>query len=103
MVPANSEKPIINPRELLVKEGPAALAALLATTGYMVQQGVLNDMVQSILGGMPHLIEGPRGGGKTALAEALVEACNLPKFYIQGMEGLKLEDVLYSWDHTGQE
>jgi MoxR-like ATPase len=48
------------------------------------------------------LIEGPRGAGKTALAEALAEACNLPVFYLQGMEGLELDDVLYSWDRDGQ-
>ena len=43
--------------------------------------------------GKPWLIEGPRGGGKTALAEALALACNLPQFYLQGMEGLELGDV----------
>jgi len=103
MTPFDPNKPVINPRELLRKEGPLALASLLATTGYMVQERVLNDLVQSIMSGMPHLVEGPRGGGKTALAEALAEACNLPTFYLQGMQGLKLEDVLYSWDGTGQE
>lgn len=102
MKSADPNRPVVNPRELLRKEGPSALAHLLAGTGYMIQEGILNDMVQSILGGMPHLIEGPRGGGKTALAEALAEACNLPVFYLQGMEGLKLEDVLYSWDEAGQ-
>jgi MoxR-like ATPase len=63
---------------------------------------VLNDLVQAIKKGAPHLIEGERGSGKTALAEALAEACNLPTFYLQGMEGLELEDVLYSWDREGQ-
>ncbi len=48
------------------------------------------------------LIEGPRGGGKTALAEALAKACNLSTFYLQGMEELTLADVLYSWDREAQ-
>ena len=52
--------------------------------------------------GLPWLIEGPRGGGKTALAEALAIACNLPVFYLQGMEGPTLADVLYDWDREGQ-
>ena len=97
-----SNKPIINPRQVVRDGGAAALAALLAGTGYMVQERLLNDLVQAIRKGRPHLIEGERGSGKTALAEALAEACNLPMFYLQGMEGLTLEDVLYSWDREGQ-
>ena len=68
----------------------------------MVQARLLNDLVQAIRKGRPHLIEGERGSGKTALAEALAEACNLPMFYLQGMEGLDRGDVLYSWDREGQ-
>jgi len=102
MNPMKSDLPSLNPREVLKKEGPEGMARLLGATGYIVQERVLGDMVQAIKSGMPHLIEGPRGAGKTALAEALAEACNLPVFYLQGMEGLELEDVLYSWDRDGQ-
>jgi len=97
-----SSNPIINPRQVVRDGGAAALAALLARTGYMVQERLLNDLVQAIRKARPHLIEGERGSGKTALAEALAEACNLPIFYLQGMEGLELGDVLYSWDREGQ-
>jgi MoxR-like ATPase len=97
-----SSQAIINPRQVVRHGGAAALAELLAGTGYMVQERLLNDLVQAIRKGRPHLIEGERGSGKTALAEALAEACNLPIFYLQGMEGLELGDVLYSWDREGQ-
>lgn len=102
MNPGVSSKPTINPRHLVRDGGAAALAELLAGTGYMVQERLLNDLVQAIRKGRPHLIEGERGSGKTALAEALAEACRLRIFYLQGMEGLGLRDVLYSWDFEGQ-
>src|SRR5712664_1502469 len=102
MNPMKPDLPSLNPREILKQEGPQGLALLLARTGYMIQERVLGDMVQAIKSGTPHLIEGPRGAGKTALAEALAEACNLPVFYLQGMEGLGLDEVLYSWDRDAQ-
>jgi MoxR-like ATPase len=102
MIPAKAGKASINPREVLRNGGAEELAGYLAGTGYMIQEGILEDMVQAIKGGVPHLIEGPRGAGKTALAEALAEGCNLPLFYLQGMEGLTLEEVLYSWDKDSQ-
>src|SRR5581483_5940799 len=98
MNPVKANQATINPREVLARDGCAGLARLLAGTGYMVQERVLSDMGQAMKAGMPHLIEGERGAGKTALAQA----CNLPVFYLQGMEGLGLEDVLYSWDRDGQ-
>src|SRR5215213_11646327 len=102
MNPNNPDKPAINPRAVVAEGGSEALAELLAGTGYIIQEGVLWDLVLAIRAGQPQLIEGERGSGKTALAEALAEACNLPIFYLQGMEGLELEDVLYSWDREGQ-
>ena len=98
MNPTVSNKPSINPRQIVSEGGAVALAELLAGTGYMVQERVLNDLVQAIRKGAPHLIEGERGSGKTALAEALAQACNLPTFYLQGMEGFELEDGLYGLD-----
>lgn len=102
MNPNNPHKPVINPRTVVAEGGCDALAKLLAGTGYIIQEGVLWDLVLAIKAGQPHLIEGERGSGKTALAEELAKACNLPVFYLQGMAGLKLEDVLYSWDTEGQ-
>jgi len=102
MIPVKPGKGIINPREVLRHGGPKQLARHLAGTGYMIQEGILGDMVQAIKGGAPHLIEGPRGAGKTALAEALAKGCNLPLFYLQGMEGLTLDEILYSWDRESQ-
>lgn len=102
MQPNNLNLPAINPRLLLAESGEQAVADLLRATGYVIQQGMLRDLCHVLRSRLPWLIEGPRGGGKTALAEALAEACNLPVFYLQGMEGLKLADVLYDWDREAQ-
>lgn len=102
MIPHNPSLPSLNPRQLIRESGAAALAELLAGTGYRIQKGLLNDHAKALMTGKPHLIEGERGCGKTAFAEGLAEGCNLPVFYVQGMEGLTLGDVLYSWDTEGQ-
>ncbi len=102
MQPNDPQRAVINPRALFSEGGEEALADLLRGTGYVIQHGMLRDLCHVLRSGLPWLIEGPRGGGKTALAEALAEACNLPMFYLQGMEGLTLADVLYDWDREAQ-
>jgi MoxR-like ATPase len=102
MQPKDYSRSSINPRRLLEWKGIDALAETLATTGYLIQRRLLIDLAHTIRSHKPLLIEGPRGGGKTAMAEAMAETCNLPVFYLQGMEGLTLADVLYDWDREGQ-
>jgi MoxR-like ATPase len=102
MQPSNPKLPALNPRSLVAEDGESALADLLIGAGYVIQRAMLRDLAHVLKSGLPWLIEGPRGGGKTALAEALAEACNLPVFYLQGMEGLTLADVLYGWDREAQ-
>jgi MoxR-like ATPase len=102
MQPNDPDLPTINPRLLPADKGEEALANLLCRAGYVIQAPMLRDLVHALRNCMPWLIEGPRGGGKTALAEALAEACNLPLYYLQGMEGLTLADVLYDWDREAQ-
>jgi len=95
-------KRVIDPCEIISGQGTKDLEVLLKETGYIIQGRTLVDLSEALFSHKPLLIEGHRGGGKTALAEALAEACNLPLYYIQGMEGLTLDDVLYSWDREGQ-
>ena len=102
MQPNDSNLPSVDPRLLIERDGVNRLAELLASTGYIIQRRMLIDLAHSLSSRKPWLIEGPRGGGKTALAEAMAKACNLPTFYLQGMEELALADVLYSWDREAQ-
>ncbi|MGH9913974.1 MAG: AAA family ATPase, partial [Pyrinomonadaceae bacterium] len=102
MQPNDPTRPGIDPRRIIEQHGVEALAALLSEVGYIPQRRILKDLKHSLRSRKPLLIEGPRGGGKTELAEALARACNLTQFYLQGTEELTLADVLYSWDRDEQ-
>ena len=95
-------QPSIDPRRVIDEQGLQSLAAMLIGARYRPQPRMLRDLKHSLRSGKPWLIEGPRGGGKTALAEAIALACNLATFYLQGTEELTLADVLYSWDREEQ-
>ncbi len=98
----DTTKTSIDPRCVLERNGLDELAQLLAGAGYIIQRRALIDLAHSLRSRKPLLIEGPRGGGKTALAEALAVGCNLSSFYLQGMDDLTIADVLYSWDREAQ-
>lgn len=102
MQPCNPARPSLDPRRVLELEGVSALGDRLARTGYIIQQRILIDLSHALRSRKPLLVEGPRGGGKTALAEALAQSCNLTMFYLQGMDELTIADVLYSWDREAQ-
>jgi MoxR-like ATPase len=102
MQPKDPNKPSIDPRRLIETEGIDALGDLLAGAGYVIQRQLLVVLAHTLRSRKPLLIEGPRGGGKTALAEALARGCNLSTFYLQGMDDLTIADVLYSWDREAQ-
>ncbi len=96
MIQKNISKPSIDPREVIEHEGVNALADLLVNAGYVIQRRALIDLAHALRSRKPLLIEGPRGGGKTALAESLALTCNLTSFYLQGIDDLTIADVLYS-------
>src|SRR5262245_28763982 len=102
MLSKDPAKESVDPRQTLEREGLNALAALLSRSRYIIQGRLLIDLGHALSSRKPLLIEGPRGGGKTALAEALAAACNLATFYLQGMDDLTIADVLYSWDREAQ-
>jgi MoxR-like ATPase len=102
MSPKDPARESVDPRRTIERDGLGALAARLTRSGYVIQERLLRDLGHALRSRKPLLVEGPRGGGKTALAEALAEAFNLTTFYLQGMDDLTIDDVLYSWDREAQ-
>lgn len=103
MIPSDPLRPVIDPRRLVREQGREALADLVAReSGYIFQLRPLKDLCQSLRSGMPLLAEGERGGGKTEMVDALAYSCNRPYFELQGMDDLRLKDILFEWDEQGQ-
>src|SRR5467141_2254381 len=103
MIPVDPHREIIDPRRLVREHGREPLAELVASeSGYIFQLRPLKDLCQSLKSGMPLLAEGERGGGKTEMVDALAYSCNRPYFELQGMDDLKLKDILFEWDEAGQ-
>jgi MoxR-like ATPase len=103
MIPSDPHREVIDPRRLVREHGRSALAELVAReSGYIFQLRPLKDLCQSLKSGMPLLAEGERGGGKTEMVDALAYSCNRPYFELQGMDDLKLKDILFEWDELGQ-
>jgi MoxR-like ATPase len=83
--------------------GKDALDRLLRKVGYVPQAQTLNDLALALRRSKPLLLGGPRGAGKTAIAEDLALACNLPLFYVPGHEGVEAADVIGRWDRAEQQ
>jgi MoxR-like ATPase len=103
MRPTDPKKPSINPRHVLQSGGKDALAQLLRGAGYVPQAQTLNDLALALRRSKPLLLGGKRGTGKTAIAEDLAAACNLPLYSVPGHEGLEARDVVGGWDRAEQE
>src|SRR5215813_4717887 len=99
----DSNKASIDPRRLVRDEGPNGLANILAATGYIPQLNTLTDVALALRQYHPILFGGPRGSGKTSLGEGLAQSCNLSLFYIAGVEGLTVKEILGGWRYRAQE
>ncbi|MBT8159229.1 MULTISPECIES: MoxR family ATPase [Arthrobacter] len=80
----------------------AALAEMLAGTGYLADDGLATVGYLALSMERPLLLEGEPGTGKTSLAEAIAEAFGLPLIRLQCYEGIDAAQALYDWDFTAQ-
>ena len=83
-------------------QSPQALAAALATAGYLADDGLATAAFLAIAMGRPLFLEGNAGVGKTGLAQALATVLDTPLIRLQCYEGLDASQALYEWDFPRQ-
>ena len=74
----------------------------LAATGYLSDDALATVVFLALKMERPLLLEGEPGTGKTALAEALALALDLPLIRLQCYEGIDATQALYDWDFPRQ-
>ena len=80
----------------------ADLAERLGRTGYLCDDALATIGFLALKMQRPLLLEGEPGTGKTALAEALAEALDVPMIRLQCYEGIDASQALYDWDFPRQ-
>jgi len=83
-------------------QSAADLAARLGTTGYLCDEALATIGYLAVKMQRPLLLEGEPGTGKTALAEALAVAQDVPLIRLQCYEGIDASQALYDWDFPRQ-
>src|SRR4029079_10990500 len=81
---------------------PADVAERLGDTGYLCDDALATVTFLALRMQRPLLLEGEPGTGKTALAEAVAQALDLPLIRLQCYEGIDATQALYDWDFPRQ-
>ena len=90
----------MEPREAFASAG--ALTQGLADTGYLADDALATVAWLALRLQRPLLLEGEPGTGKTALAEGIAAALDLPLIRLQCYEGIDATQALYDWDFPRQ-
>ena len=69
---------------------------------YLADEGTSTAVYLAMELGLPLLLEGEPGVGKTEAAKVLAKALGLPLIRLQCYEGLSANEALYDWNHQRQ-
>ena len=78
------------------------LGVALAETGYLIDEGLAAGVFLSLRLGLPLLLEGEAGVGKTQLAKSLAAVLHTPLIRLQCYEGIDAAEALYEWNYPRQ-
>jgi MoxR-like ATPase len=70
--------------------------------GYLADEGMSTAVFLALHLGMPLLLEGEPGVGKTTAAKVLARALDVPLIRLQCYEGLSAGEALYDWNYQRQ-
>ncbi len=70
--------------------------------GYLADEGTATALFLTLELGLPLLLEGEPGVGKTAAAQVLARVLGAPLVRLQCYEGLTASEALYDWNHQRQ-
>jgi MoxR-like ATPase len=69
---------------------------------YLADEGMATALFLTLELGLPLLLEGEPGVGKTAAAQVLARVLDAPLVRLQCYEGLTASEALYDWNHQRQ-
>jgi len=69
---------------------------------YLTDDGTATAVLLALRLGLPLLLEGEPGVGKTAAAKVLAQALGVPLVRLQCYEGLSASEALYDWNYQRQ-
>jgi MoxR-like ATPase len=81
---------------------PEAVRRAFEAEDYLADTGTATAVFLTLQLGLPLLLEGEPGVGKTAAAQVLASALDVPLVRLQCYEGLTAAESLYDWNHQRQ-